>query len=384
MSRFGQGVGPIVGLGLLLLGSTYLMSVATQDSARFGELYSALLAFNAIALLGLGVVIARNLYRLLRQARQRRPGAKLTVRMVIVFVVLSVTPVTVVYYFSLQFLHRGIDSWFDVRIEGALDDALDLSRTALGVRMRELLAQTARIASDVGPLTSEEAVGGLDDARVLSGASELTLIGANGHIVGSSSVDPTAVVPHRPADAVMFQAREAGDYIGLDEIGDSGLHVRVVVSVPSVEAAGDSLLLQALFPVTERMNSLAGSVESASAKYRELSYLRKPLKLSFTLTLSIVLLVSLFTAVYAAFRSARRMVAPLQDLSEGTKAVAGGNFETQLPGAARDEIGFLVTSFNEMTRALKQAHDETRESQRLLEAQRSYLERCSGACLPAC
>ena len=374
MSRFGQGIGPIIGLGVILLGSTYLMSIATQDSARFGQLYSALLAFNAIALLGLGTLIARNLYRLLRQVRERRPGAKLTVRMVVVFVVLSVTPVTVVYYFSLQFLHRGIDSWFDVRIQGALDDALDLSRTALGVRMRELLAQTARIASDLGPLAAEEAVAELDDARLLSGASELTLIGANGHIVGSSNEDPTAVVPNRPGESVMFQASEAGDYIGLDEIGDSGLHVRVVVSVPSHEATGDALLLQALFPVTERMNTLAGSVESASVKYRELSYLRRPLKLSFTLTLSIVLLVSLFTAVYAAFRSARRMVAPLQDLSEGTKAVAAGNYETQLPGAAPDEIGFLVASFNEMTRKLKLAHDETRQSQLLLEAQRSYLE----------
>ena len=294
--------------------------------------------------------------------------------MVIVFVVLSVTPVTVVYYFALQFLHRGIDSWFDVRIEGALDDALVLSRTALGVRMRELLAQTVRIASDLEALPAEQAVSALDDARLLSAASELTLIGANGHIIGSSNVDPTAVVPSRPGDTVMFQAREAGDYIGLDEIGDSGLHVRVVVAVPSHDTPGEARLLQALFPVTERMNALAGSVESASAKYRELSYLREPLKLSFTLTLSIVLLVSLFTAVYAAFRSARRMVAPLQDLSEGTKAVAGGNFETQLPGAAPDEIGFLVASFNEMTRKLKQAHDETRASQLLVEAQRAYLE----------
>ena len=159
MSRIGQGARPIVALGLVLLGSTYLMSNATQDSARFGELYSALLAINAAALIGLGVLIAGNLYRLLRQARERRPGANLTVRMVVVFVVLSVTPVTIVYYFSLQFLHRGIDSWFDVRIEQALDDALDLSRTALGVRMRELLAQTARIASDLEPLTEEQAAG---------------------------------------------------------------------------------------------------------------------------------------------------------------------------------------------------------------------------------
>ena len=374
VSRLGQSAIPIVVLGLVLLGSTYLMSNATQDSASFGELYSILLAVNAVALIGLGVLIAWNLYNLLLQARERRPGAKLTMRMVVVFVVLSVTPVTIVYYFSLQFLHRGIDSWFDVRIEEALNDALDLSRTALGVRMRELLAQTARIAADLEPLADEQVVGALDDARRLSGASEFTLIGANGRIVGSSNVDPTAVVPSQPSDSILLQARDAGDYIGLDDIGDSGLHVQVVVSVPSHDAAGEPRLLQALFPVTERMDALAHSVESASAKYRELSYLRKPLKLSFTLTLSIVLLVSLFTAVYAAFRSARRMVAPLQDLSEGTKAVAGGDYETQLPGAARDEIGFLVASFNEMTRQLKRAHDETRESQHLVEAQRAYLE----------
>ena len=374
MSRLGEGAAPIIVLGLILLGSTYLMSNATQDSARFGELYSALLAINAVALIGLGALIAWNLYRLLHQARERRPGAKLTVRMVVVFVVLSVTPVTIVYYFSLQFLHRGIDSWFDVRIEDALNDALELSRTALGVRMRELLAQTARIAADIEPLTDEQAISALDDARRLSGASEFTLIGANGRIVGSSNMDPTAVVPSRPGDAIIQQARGGGDYIGLDEIGDSGLHVQVVVSVPSHEATGEPRLLQALFPVTERMNALADSVESASAKYRELSYLRKPLKLSFTLTLSIVLLVSLFTAVYAAFRSARRMVAPLQDLSEGTKAVAGGDYETQLPDATQDEIGFLVASFNEMTRQLKRAHDETRASQHLVEAQRAYLE----------
>ena len=374
MSRFRQGAGPIIALGLLLLGSTYLMSNATQDSARFGKLYSALLAINAAALIGLGVLIAWNLYHLLHQVREGRPGAKLTVRMVIVFVVLSVTPVTVVYYFSLQFLHRGIDSWFDVRIGEALNDALDLSRTALGVRMRELLAQTARLASNLEPLTDEQAINALDDARRLSGASEFTLIGPNGHIIGSSNTDPTAVVPSRPSDAIMLQARGSGDYIGLDDIGDSGLHVQVVVSVLSHAAAAEPRLLQALFPVTERMNILADSVESASAKYRELSYLRKPLKLSFTLTLSIALLVSLFIAVYAAFRSARRMVAPLQDLSEGTKAVAGGDYETQLPRAAHDEIGFLVTSFNEMTRKLKRARDETRASQLLVEAQRAYLE----------
>ena len=231
---------------------------------------------------------------------------------------------------------------------------------------------TAVVSSHPGDTEMLQAA--LDDARRLSGASELTLIGGNGLIVGSSNADPTAVVPGRPSDTVMLQARGSGDYIGLDAIGDGELYVQVVVSIPSRVATGEPRLLRALFPVTERMNTLADSVESASATYRELSYLRKPLKLSFTLTLSIILLVGLFMAVYAAFHSARRMVAPLRDLSEGTKAVASGNYETQLPGTTRDEIGFLVASFNEMTRELKRAQHETRRSQQLVEAQRAYLE----------
>ena len=382
MNHFGQGITRIIGIGLLLLGSMYLMSNATQGSTQFGKLYSALLAINTAALIVVGAMIAWNLYQLLQQVRTRSPGAKLTVRMVIVFVLLSVTPVTVVYYFSLQFLHRGIDTWFDVRVEEALDHALELSRTALGVRMRELLAQTTRIASDIEPLTNEQATSTLNDSRRLSGASELTLIGANGQVAGSSNDSgPSVMIPNSPSDAVMLQARSSGNYIGLDSIGDSGVYVQVVVLAAAPEPTDESpllqaepRLLQALFPVTERMNTLAGSVESASAKYRELSYLRNPLKLSFTLTLSIILLASLFIAVYAAIYFARGMVAPLQALSKGTREVAGGNYETQLPGSTRDEIGFLVASFNEMTRELKRAHDETRESQLLVEAQRTYLE----------
>ena len=122
LKRFFTGIGPILAFVLLLLVSLVLMSNATQGSARFGQLYSALLVINALGLIALAGLIGWNLFTLLRQVGRGRPGAMLTVRMVAVFVILSVTPVLVVYYFSLQFLHRGIDSWFDVRIERALDE----------------------------------------------------------------------------------------------------------------------------------------------------------------------------------------------------------------------------------------------------------------------
>ncbi len=374
LSRFSTSIWPILVIGALLLVSLALMSDATEGSAQFGELYSVLLIVNALGLLTLAGLIGWNLYQLLVQVRRRRPGARLTVRMVAVFVLLAVTPVLMVYYFSLQFLHRGIDSWFDVRVEQALEDALDLSRTALGVRMRELLKQTELLAVDLAGVAPEGLSTELENALRRSAATELTLMGTHGHIIAFSHVEPTTIVPHRPSDTILLQLRQSGSYIGLDPIGDAGLHVRVAVRLPADVPTDEPPVLQALFPVTERMSGLADSVQSAYAKYRELAYLRRPLKVSFTLTLSLVLLLSLFTAIWAAFFSARRLMAPLRDLAKGTLAVAEGDYETQLQQSSRDEVGFLVDSFNEMTRRLARARDETRRSQQRVEEQRTYLE----------
>ncbi|MGF1615854.1 MAG: ATP-binding protein [Gammaproteobacteria bacterium] len=363
-------------LGLLMLASLALMSDATESSARFGQTYAALLITNVVGLLVLAGLIAWNLYELVHQVRHRAPGARLTVRLVTRFVLLSVTPVLVVYYFSLQFIHRSIDSWFDVRIELALEHALELGRTALGMRTRELLRQTEEIAAQLSETVDRAAAVQLDDARQRSAATELTLMTDNGRIIALSQTSNGSIVPHRPHPAILLQMRQARNYIGLEPLDDEGLHVRVVVAVPDPVAAttARSRILQALFPVTERLNTLAEQIQVAYAEYRELAYLRKPLKISFTLALSLVLLLSVLTAVWAAFFSARRLVEPLRDLVEGTRAVAQGDYGTRLARASQDELGFLTESFNTMTRKLARARDETRRSQRQLEAQRTYLE----------
>lgn len=366
----------MVALGLLMLAFLTLMSSATENSDRFGQTYSALLIINTFGLLVLAALIAWNLYELLHQVQRRAPGARLTVRMVTRFVLLSVTPVLVVYYFSLQFIQRGIDSWFDVRIEHALENALELGRTALGMRMRELLRQTEALAAELSDATGQQAAVRLDDARRRSGATELTLMTDSGHIIALSQTNPASIIPHRPSEAILLQMRQAKNYIGLDPLDDEGLHARVVVSIPNSAASSATppRILQALYPITERLNTLAEQVQAAYAQYRELAYLRKPLKISFTLTLSLVLLLSVLTAVWAAFFSARRLVAPLRDLVQGTQAVAEGDYGRRLPKATKDEVGFLTDSFNTMTRKLALARDETRRSQQQLEAQRTYLE----------
>ncbi len=374
LRRLTSGRKPVALLFVLLLTSLSLMSAATQNSAMFGQLYSLLLAINVLALLLLLALIGRHLISLIRRYRDHEPGSRLTVRLVIMFVVLSVAPISVLYYFSLQFLNRGIDSWFDLRVEQALEDSLELGRTALDSRLRELLRQTRLQVSDMAQEPDAIAALKIHEMRQQAEALELTLLTFNGKIITSSTADPASVVPTLPNSAILQQLRTGLDYAALEPIRNRGLNMRIVMLVPNPDPLGDPRLLHALYSVPERLDTLANSVQAAFTQYKELAFLRKPLKYSFILTLSLVLLLSMLAAVWAAFFSARRLVAPISDLAEGTRAVAAGNYDKRLPLPGKDELGFLVRSFNDMTRRIARASEEASSSQQKAEEQRAHLE----------
>ena len=372
--RLGLGILPMLGMFVLLLVSLSFMSDATHNSERFGQMYSLLLFINAAGLVILGALVVANIIKLLRQQRMKVPGARMTRRLVVMFIVLAVAPVSVVYYFSLQFLQRGIDSWFDVSIEQGLHDALDLSQAALDVRLHEVLKLTASMADELSDSPQATLALALYDLRVRSAAQELTLIGGDGRIVASSSADPSSIVPNQPPGEVLMLLRNRQHYIGLDPVGEGGLFARALVPVLSSRADSEVYTLQALYEVSERFSLMAEGVQSAFTRYKELSYLRKPLKFSYILTLSIVLVLSLLAAIWAAFHSARRLVAPVRDLAAVTHAIAEGDYSKRLAVASTDELGFLVRSFNDMTRRLAKSRDQARRSQQMIERQRAYLE----------
>ena len=373
MRRFTVDIAPVLALVAILLASTSMMNSATEDSTSFGEMYSVLLIVNAVGLLGLAGLIGWNLMRLVQQVRSREAGARLTVRMVSIFVALALAPVLVLYYFSVQTIHRGVDSWFDVRIEQALSDALELGQASLGTRMRELSRSTRAAAADLELIPDDGLAVALSDIFAGSSAGEMTVIDGRGNIIASSIADPTKLVPTPVDETLVIRVQQSQSYVGLEPVADSGLHIRALVPFLTT-SGGANRYLHALYPVDERVAELASSVESAFDDYSELTYLREPLKFSFTLTLSVALLLSMFAAAWIAFFSARRMVAPLQNLARATHAVAEGDYETRLAWGSDDELGFLVESFNDMTRRLGDARDETRRSQVLEEEQRNYLE----------
>ena len=362
-------------LALLLLSallfSLHLMSNAVQNSATLSRLYVPLLILNSAGLLILVFLIGISLKRLLLAYRKNRPGARLTLRMVILFTLLSLLPVGVVYFYSMQFLLRGIDSWFDVEIDKAMENSLSLGKASLDLQKRQLLQQTNQLKRQVIEQGADGLLVRISGFRSAVNATELTVLDQNGRVLASSNVNPGVLVADVPDIGILQQARSLGSYVGLVNYGgDQLLHVRVIVA-----DLATSQYLQALYPTTERVSGLSSEVQDAYEQYQQLSYLRKSLKQSFSLTLLLVLLFSFFSAVWAAIYSARRLLSPIVDLGEATKAVAEGDYTTRLaqPGSG-DELAFLVSSFNDMTQRIAQARDAAARSQQQVEQQREYLQ----------
>ena len=286
-------------LFIFMLTSFLMMSDALQNSNRFGELYSGLLVFNTIGLLVLAILIGLNLRRLVRQLHNKIPGSRMTIRMVATFSLLSIIPVLILYYFSLDFLHRGIDSWFDLRVEQALDDSLELSKLSIDLRMKELSRQTEQIASEFIDISDVETPFEIDGYRSRSGAEELVLMTQQGTVIAYSLSDNSSLVPDRPDESILFQVRQGTNYIGLDTLSDKGLSVRVVVNILGLGIDHKPRILQALYPIPVRMNELAYNVQDAFVKYKELSFLKDKLKISFILILTLLLLFSPYHRKYA-------------------------------------------------------------------------------------
>ena len=365
----------MLALFVVLIASLYVLGNTAERLDQFGRYYHLLLVINGIALLVLAALIIVNGWRLVDEFRRRVAGSRLTLRLVLMSIFLALLPVTLVYGFSVKFLRSNIDSWYDLEIEQALDDALELSRESLGVQMRTLQSVTVDVAEQLVGVTDADAVITLNSLHLNNDAAEMTLIWPDNRIIAATGLtDNLSVQPNRPDDDLASRARAGLSYVGVDPIGQGDLYIRVVIPVFSdVPSVGNSVL-QALYPIAQRSTNLAESVQSSYQKYRQLVFLRQPLKISSIVTLTLALLLSVLMAVWFALYSARRMMGPVHDLVEGTRAVAAGDYSTRIYKRGQDELGFLVQSFNYMTLQLENTRDDAQRSQLEVEQQRAYLE----------
>lgn len=355
--------------GVILL-SLQLMSTATQESSELNDIYSWLLLGNSLGSLTLFILVAINVYSLLRELKKRAAGSRLTTRMVSLFVLLAIAPAVIVFYFSVQFLHQGIDSWFNVETDRAMEDALELSEVSLDHRMRLHLKQTRQIAKEITGKSRTLITLEMGEHREKIDAIEIALFSRQGHIIASNNIEPSSILPKIPEEHIWLQARQNQEYYALSPSESDGLYIHVIVAVHDDEPR----YLQALFHVPLRIADLTDSIDFAFIRFQQMSFLRDSLKTSFILVLSLVLLLSLLAAIWVAFISIRQIVAPVKELVKGTQDVANGNYRQQLPVMSQDDLGFLVESFNAMTQRIAQSSDETRAASMEVEHQRAYLE----------
>ncbi len=360
-----------LGLGgsALLLASLYLLAQGVRDGSREPWM-SALVLINLAAAVSLALIVFLQGLRLLRQYRERELGSRLTVRLAAAFILLSLIPVGLVYYFSAGFLKTGIDGWFDPRIERSLDQALGLSRAALQQRMRHArdILESLRAELRTHPESDYPRV--LGELSQRHRLNELTLYARDGRVLASHSSATDRLLGPRPPRHRWLQAQQGHVVVSLDT--RPSLHIRLLAPVES--GPNPAHLIHAALPVPERLGALASAVEQAYSRYHELIFLQRPLEFGFLLTLTLVVIQSVLLAAWAALLIARRLMEPLRLLALGTRAVAAGDYRHTLPEMRDDELGTLLRSFNDMTRRLTRARDETEHHRRELERQKGQLE----------
>jgi nitrogen fixation/metabolism regulation signal transduction histidine kinase len=359
----------LVSGGLLLL-----LALSVQNSVRYSNLQPWILLVNAIAVVTVSVMLARKIVELVRAFRAGVPGSRLTARTVAIFGSLVIAPLIIVYLFSLEFLNRGIDSWFKVEIKQGLSDALELSKSAMDVRMREYARSTELFANKLADNPNANWTFAADTQRAESGALEVVVFGTLGQVLGASSTGSSSTTLPRFATPEMSRAIASGNlYWSLEPVSEGDYLIHTAAPIAATPGASQGRFVVAIYPVPPQLARLADAVQNSYSQHSNLVESREPVKNSFRLTLTLVLLLAMLTAIYGAIYSAEKLTRPVQDLIAGTRAVGKGDFGTRLPLPSRDEMGFLVHSFNDMTKRLRRAREETTRSQQAVERERERL-----------
>jgi two-component system, NtrC family, nitrogen regulation sensor histidine kinase NtrY len=363
----------IVG-GLVAALGLFLLATASGDTAVLERQFPLLLALNAALAALLAGLVVYQLVAMARRYRARVFGTRLTLRLLTRFAALAVVPGLIVYAVSVQFLTRSIESWFDVKVDAALEGGINLAQQAIDQMMFELQAKGRAMALELAERSEAQLPARLERLRSQAGVAEAVVVSSSGRLVASASDDVTRLVPELPSRELLRQARANRSYTAVDSVAGRPLSLRVVLPLDSRGLAEEARFLQLRNSVPLQFGRSAEAVESAYRDYRELAISRDGLKRIYVVTLSFALLMALFVAVGVAVAQSNLLAEPLANLAQATQAVARGDFTRQAPVTSRDELGVLTESFNSMTHQLEEARRGVESNRAALEAAKAHLE----------
>ena len=358
-------------LGLI---SLFLLTTASANTALFARSIDILLVLNIAMVAVLMGLVGYQLVRLRRNLKTGVFGSRLAMRLVLFFALVAVLPGALLYGVSVQFLGKSIESWFDVSVDRALEGGLNLGRNALDYLLKETTNKATQLALTLQESDSASMAMRLNRASEQAGVYEAALFSTSGSVLAVAGVSGSMLTPEPPSAQAMRSARLQQPYSKVEQMGDQGLMLRVVVPVNSPDPREPLRLLQVVEPVPKQLQQDAEQVQSGYKDYQELAFARSSLKRLYAWTLTLTLLLALLSALGLGVVLSEQFSRPLGLLAEGTRAVAQGDFSRRHPVQSRDELGVLTESFNTMTARLAQAQRKEEEDRRAIETTRAYLE----------
>ena len=376
----GVGAATMVAIGMVLL---FLLTLATNNRALYERNYAWLFGVNVlVALLLLGVLLWIAV-RLVLRLRKGRFGSRLLVKLAAIFGLVGLLPGVLIYVVSYQFVTRSIESWFDVKVEGALVAGVNLARVSLESQAADMVAKTRTASAQVAQVSSTSAGLMLERVRDQLGATDVVLWNAAGQPIGSAGQSRFNLNPERPSSSLLRTARDqrsVSQIEGLDDLTDPAalqmarVKVLVLVTSPGLGLLTEPRFLQATLPLPPALVSNAIDVQEANREYQERALARGGLRRMYVGTLTLSLFLAVFGAVLLAVLLGNQLARPLLVLAEGVREVAAGNLSPKAALQGKDELGGLTRSFALMTQQLADARTAVEQSMVKVDASRSKLQ----------
>ena len=376
---FGVGIAAMAAIGLVLL---FLLTQATDNREMYERNYAQLFAINVVVAAALFLVIGWIAFRLGKRLRQGRFGSRLLVKLAAVFALAGFVPGMLIYVVSYQFVSRSIESWFDVKVEGALEAGLNLGRATLDTLSTDLAGKTRAAAQQLQDSPDVTAGLALERVREQLAVRDAMLWGSGGQLISSVGESKFRLSPERPSTQQFRAARSQRSITwieGLDEaspetVSHARIKALVMVSRSGLDMLGSARFLMVTKDLPETLVANALAVTQAHREYQERSLAREGLRRMYIGTLTLSLFLAVFGAVLMAVLLGNQITQPLLLLARGVREVAAGDLTPKAVLQGRDELGGLTRSFAQMTQQLFDARRAVESSMEQVNAARENLQ----------
>ena len=360
----------VISLALLVI---LIRSLSNSDFIS-SETFQLLLKINLAFVVLLFIFITLQVYRLFKEVKKEVTGSRLTLRLVISYSVMIIVPLMVLYFVSVNFLTKSIESWFNVRVESALESGLNIGQKTLDILRKDVELKSRSISYSLSNSKINEFNPILSDLTEKFDIYDAMIIDDESQILAISSRDNIEIDTVFPDEKDLILAN-TGFHGKIDITQENIIYLKTYQPYFLIDDKIQKkfyLILTQKIP--ESISQAALSVESVFEDYQALTFSRNSLKVIYQITLSIILFLAILLSISLALYFSRRFTMPLSILSEATQSIAKGNFKKKIPEQGKDELGMLVRSFNIMTTKLETANKTLELNRQRIESSRNFLE----------